>query len=90
MNKKIFQEYSKWLSQLTGAISLTIIVFIRSKFVFESGNSAVRLVWVAIIASLFTLIFGIASLPRWQGFVALSIFVLVVYFILFEPLYALA
>lgn len=90
MNLKTFREYSKWLSQFTAAVSLIIVVFIKNKYIFESGNDAVKLLWIAIIASFLTLIFGIASLPRWQGVVSLSIFALVVYLILFEPLYVLA
>ena len=71
-------------------MSLVIVVFLRSKFIFESGNTAGMLVLVAIITTLLTLIFGIASLPRWQGFVSLTIFIVVAYYILFERLYGIA
>ncbi len=89
MSLKAFREHSKWLSQVSAAVSLIIVVFIRSKFIFESGNTAGTLLLVAMITSFLTLVFGVASLPRWQGFVALAIFVLVAYFILFEPLYGI-
>jgi hypothetical protein len=89
MSLQNFREHSKWLSQISAAVSLIIVVFIRSKFIFESGNTAGTLLLIATITSLLTLIFGVASLPRWQGFIALAIFALVAYFILFEPLYGI-
>ena len=85
-----FRKHSKWLSQVSAAVSLIIIVFVRSKFIFDSGNTAGMLVLVAIITTLLTLIFGVASLPRWQGFVALAISIFLAYYILFQRLYGLA
>ncbi|MGH9968076.1 MAG: hypothetical protein ACREBG_09625 [Pyrinomonadaceae bacterium] len=89
MSLRGFREYSKWLSQVSAAISIIVVVFLRSKFTFEFGNTAGMLVLVAMITSLLTLIFGVAAVPRWQGFVALVIFVLVAYYIFFEQLYGL-
>ena len=48
------------------------------------------LVLIAMIASVFTLIFGIAALPRWQGIVALLIFIYVAYCIGFTRMYGIA
>ena len=89
MNLQKFREYSKWLSQFTAAASLIIVVFLKSKFVFESGNTAGTLLFIAMITTLLTFIFGISSLPRWQGFVALAFFVFTAYFILFTSLYGI-
>ena len=47
------------------------------------------LVKFAIITTLLTLIFGVASLPRWQSFVSLTIFIVVAYYIPFERLFAI-
>ena len=89
MSLQKFREHSKWLSQISAVVSLVIVVSLKSKHVFESGNAAGTLLLVAIITSLLTLVFGIASLPRWQGFVSLAIFVPVAYLILFTPLYGI-
>lgn len=89
MSLQNFRERSKWLSQVSAAASLIIVVFLRSKFIFEFGNTAGMFVLVAVVMLLLTLIFGVAALPRWQGFVALAIFVLVGYCIWFAPLYGL-
>jgi type IV secretory pathway VirB2 component (pilin) len=90
MNRKTFKDYSTWLSQASAAISLIIVVFVRSKHVFVSGNAAQMLVLIAMIAAALTFIFGVASLPRWQGFVALAVFSYVAYYLLFTPLYMLS
>jgi hypothetical protein len=84
-----FKEYSKWLSQITAAISLIVLVFIKSKYIFYSGKDAGKLVLITMITAGLSFVFGIASLPRWQGFVALAIFSFVAYCILFTPLYAI-
>lgn len=71
-------------------MSLGIIVFVRTRFIFDSGNTAVMLLLISMFTALLTFIFGVASLPRWQGFVALAVFGIVAYFLLFERLYGLA
>ena len=78
------------MSQVNAVLSLIVVVFLRSKFIFESGNTAGMLVLIAMGTWLLTLVFGVAALPRWQGFVALGIFGVLAYYILFEPLYGLA
>lgn len=84
------RKYSTWMSQVSAVVSLIAVVFLRSKFIFESGNTAGMLVLFAMVTWLLTLIFGVAALPRWQGFAALGIFGVLAYNILVEPLYALA
>ena len=87
MSFQRLKKYSPWLSQASAAVSLLIFVFMRVKFVFDSGNTAGMLLLILMLTSLLTLIFGVAALPRWQGFVALGIFGLVAYYILFERMY---
>jgi hypothetical protein len=89
MSAKSFREHAGWLSQLTAATSLIIVVFVRSKFIFELGNDAAKLLSIATGAALLTLVLGIAALPRWQGFVAMSVFFVVAYCLLFVSLYAI-
>ena len=89
MNYQTIKEHSKWLSQVSAAISLIVIVFIQSKFIFVSGNFAGNLVLISIVTAITAFVFGCISLPRWQGFLALSIFSYVAYYILFTPLYAI-
>lgn len=68
------REYSKWLSQLSAAISLTIVDYFTNKPTFANGEEAGILFLIALIMSVFTFIFGVLSLPRWQGILALIIF----------------
>jgi hypothetical protein len=90
MSFQRLKRYSPWLSQASAAVSLCIVVFMRIKFVFDSGNTAGMLLLIAMLTSLLTLVFGVVALPRWQGFVALGIFGVVAYFILFERMYGVA
>ena len=90
MNYKTFKNGSKWCSLVTAAISLITITFVKWTFVFDSGNTAGKLILILIGAAVLTLIFGVIALPRWQGFVALVVFGYVGYCILFTPLYALS
>ncbi len=85
-----FKEHSLWLSQLSAAVSLIIVVYVKSKGVFDNGNFAGKLVLISMIAAILTFVFGIISLPRWQGFVALGIFSFVAYCFLFTQLFALS
>jgi hypothetical protein len=81
---------ARWLSQISGVIFLIIHAHMRGKFIFESGNTAGKLLLISMIAALLTLVFGIMSLPRWQGFVALAISAYAAYWFAVGPLYAIS
>jgi hypothetical protein len=85
-----FRAKARWLSQISGVIFLVIHAYMRSKFVFESGNTAGKLLLISMIAALLTFVFGVMSLPRWQGFVALAISAYAVYWFAVGPLYAVS
>ena len=85
-----FKEKAGWLSQICGVIFLIIHAYMRSKFIFESGNTAGTLLLVSTVAALLTFVLGIVSLPRWQGFVALAISAYAAYWLVFEPHYAIS
>jgi hypothetical protein len=69
----------KWLGIVSGTLFIIISTYLRVKFVFESGSVADFLYLSASLAALLTLILGLLSLPRWQSFVALTIFVYALY-----------
>lgn len=81
---KIFKEHKKWLSLICAVISLIIIVVVKSNWLFESGLVANRLIFISMIAATLAFIFGIVSLPRWQGFVAMAIFCFVWFYIFYN------
>jgi hypothetical protein len=83
------RKYSKWLSQISAAVSLIVVVYVNSKHTFDFDYEGGRLVLISLIAAVLTFIFGVLSLPRWQGFLALIIFIFVAYCLLFTPLYAI-
>jgi len=62
---------------------------VKSKYIFENANEAGTLLLIAMIATVLAFIFGVVSLPRWQGFGAIGIFGLAAYYFLFSPLYAI-
>ena len=90
MNFAAFKEKAKWCSLASGALFLIISVYMQRKFIFESGNTAGRLLLIAMIAALVTLVLGILSLPRWQSFIALGIAGYAIYWLAFGIPYALA
>ena len=90
MSLKSFRNRAPWLSLITGAVFLAIHIYIRSKFIFESGNTAGRMLLITMIAALLTFVFGLFSLPRWQGFVALAISAYAGYWFAYGPLYAIS
>jgi hypothetical protein len=79
------KEYCKWLSQLSAAISLIIVVYFTNKPTFATGEEAGTLFLIAFIITVFTFIFGVLSLPRWQGFLALIIFSFNAYWLGYTP-----
>jgi len=88
MNLNQVREKTKWWGLMCGAIFLVISSYMGWKFVFESGNAAGMLLLIALIAALLAFIFGILSIPRWQGVVAVAIVVYAVYW-LSGPTYAI-
>ena len=87
MRRESFREFAKWPSLVSAAIVLGLVVFIRTKDVFESGTAAGMLKLVATIVAMFSLVFALAALPRWPAFVALIVLVYVAYCLLFTSMY---
>jgi hypothetical protein len=88
MNFNQVREKTKWWGLICGAIFLAVSSYMRWKFLFESGNVGGMLLLTALIAALLTFVFGILSLPRWQGVVAFVIVGYAVYW-LSRPAYAI-
>jgi hypothetical protein len=68
------------------AISLVIIVIVKAKWFFENGLVANRLLFISMIVATLGFIIGILSFPRWQSFLALTVFCFVWFYIFFLPL----
>ena len=83
-----FRAKTRWLSQISGAVFLITYAYMRSKFIFESGDTAGGLLLISMIAALLTFGFGVMSLPRWQGFVGLAICAYALYWFVFGTHYA--
>jgi hypothetical protein len=78
----------KWYGIVSGVLFIGGSTYLHVKFVFESGNVAQLLYLSTTLAALLTLVLGVLSFPRWQSFVALTIFVYAVYW-LSQPAYAI-
>jgi hypothetical protein len=90
MNFTFLKEKAKWWGLASGALFLVISAYMQKKFIFDSGNTAGLLLLVAMIAAVITLVLGILSLPKWQGFVALAIAAYAIYWLSFGRPYGLA
>jgi hypothetical protein len=72
---------------LCQVISLVIIGIAKSKWFFENELAINRLLFISMIVATLGFIIGIASFPRWQGFLALVVFCFVWFYIFFLPLF---
>lgn len=83
MTNKKLKSFSQWFSLINAAISLIILVTLKSIRVFKSEDIASILFLTSMITAIIAFIFGIICLPRWQGFLVLAIVGYVGYCILF-------
>ena len=90
MRGNTIKQLCPWLSQFTAVAALILIAFVRGQYAFVFGNTAGMLLLAATIAAVLTLILGMVSLPRWQGFVAVAAFCFVAYCLLFVRMYVIA
>jgi len=67
------REKSKWWCLATASVFIVACSYMRTKFIFDSGNVGGALLLLALVAAGVTLVLGLLSLPRWQSFVALAI-----------------
>lgn len=88
MDYRTMRGYAKWLSVISAAASFVLIVYLKSH-VFENGNDAQMILMISILAAGFSFVFGALSLPKWQGFVALTISGYVIYSVSFTQIYAI-
>jgi ABC-type multidrug transport system permease subunit len=73
MEYQIVRKFSKWLSLICAASLIITLCVIKWAFINEScGN---QFLFILIISAALTFIFGIISLPRWQGFLAIFCYV---------------
>lgn len=85
MNYATCKKVAPWLGLMTASIAVITIVFVKWKFVFESGNVAGKLILISIVAATLTLVFAVITLPRWQGWIGLLVVSYVAYCILLAP-----
>jgi hypothetical protein len=88
-----FERIRTWYAPLAfgcAVIALSLILYVKAKFVFDSGNFAAGLVLASLIAALTALLFALLSLRRWLSIAALALATVVVYLIFFTRLYGLS
>ena len=90
MGRSSFRTFAKWPSLIAAVFALGIVVFVRTKDVFASGNTAGTLKFLATIFALLGLVFAVAALPRWPAVLALVVLAYVAYCLVFVSLYSLA
>ena len=78
-----------WLGLLATFASLACLTCLKVIFVYDSITFPRFLVGLTEITAILAGVLGIASLPRWQGFFSIVVFLIVSYLVLFTPLWAL-
>lgn len=84
---RIIRDGAKWYGLATGILFLLLSTYVRTKFVFDSGNFAGALLMALIILAVLTLLFGLWSLPKWQAWIALAVSGYACYLLCFTRLY---
>ncbi|MBX3299991.1 MAG: hypothetical protein KF736_11075 [Acidobacteria bacterium] len=89
----ISETAKKRLSAIALALalaSLFIILFVKRKFTFDSGDWATSLVLASLITALAAFALALLTLPRRGGFVAIALVIIVGYLVFFTRLYGLS
>lgn len=71
-------------------VSLLIILFVKGKFVFDSGEWATSLVLASITTALVALVLALLSVQNRLSMLALAVVAIVAYLIFFTRLYGLS
>lgn len=79
-----------WMSVSVALASLSLLSYLKWKAIFSSGNFAASLQLASLVLAVFSFVIGGLAAPRWQGIVAMTISCIVLYFILFTPVYFLS
>ena len=88
MRNEVSKNRLGWFALMASFTALSILTYLKYKFVFHSGNFAGRLVLATFFFTGAAIILGFVSVRQWQGVVSLLISAFVAYFLLFTPLYA--
>ncbi|QQS42806.1 MAG: hypothetical protein IPM63_07700 [Acidobacteriota bacterium] len=89
-NEFIDIEIPKWLSLSLAMVSLIIVVYVKAKWHFESGNFAAALLTISLISAVLALILGVGGLPKRVAFLTLGIVAIWAFLFFFTRLYVLA
>jgi hypothetical protein len=82
-----FKDRVKWYGVVSGCAFLGISTYIKYvKVAFPYAEEASFYMRLAELAALSTLVLGVMSLPRWQSFFALAVFVYAFYWFT-HPIY---
>lgn len=77
----MLKDRVKWYGVISGWVFLAVSTYVSVKHVFWDGSAATMLQHLAAVAALFTLIFGLLSLPRWQSFFCLAVVAYALYWL---------
>jgi K+-sensing histidine kinase KdpD len=83
------RQHSAWLAVAICSLCVVILVYVRTVWVFVDENLVQYLDLFMIFGTLVSAVLGMVSLPRWQGVAVLLVDLVLFYFILFEPPYAI-
>lgn len=75
----MLKDKTKWYGVVSAGVFIVTSIYLNVKWEFESAQVAGWLALITILAAIATLILGLLSLPRWQSFFALGVFVYALY-----------
>ena len=85
------QDWFDWYGLLSGSMFLGLSTLMCNPFVFlfESIILIRALAVVALTLAILTVIFGLVTVPRWQGWIAIGVFAYAIYWVFFMPIYGI-
>lgn len=81
------KSFASWISLVSSAASLAILVYVRWVWRFEDFETPHFLAGLALLLTPITLVTGLIGLPRWRSIVAIIFLGVVAYFFSFTQLF---
>lgn len=73
----VFKSYAKWSGLMINSLIIFFLIYLNSIFPAIDAIYISRLIFISWLLSTLALIFGILTIPKWQGLVTLATFCIV-------------
>jgi hypothetical protein len=76
---EVFKDRVKWYGLICACVFLTVSLYVQMTWVFQPEIVGRILTHVEFATALGSLVFGLLSIPRWQSFVTLAVWLYSIY-----------